>query len=132
MAMAVEIIIHWRKLAKANRHWHRFTKKAKPAYFHGYPQWTRNKKPPQTKELWHLWRWAKKSAFSSFRKRSTIMACGKLFFEVLCLDAENTLKSGHNGFKCVATPSAKWRHVLQRVDFEAKTSLNLAPRIARW
>ena len=37
MAMAVEIIIHWRKLAKANRHWHRFTKKAKPGYFHGYP-----------------------------------------------------------------------------------------------
>ena len=46
MAVAVEIIIHWRKLAKANRHWHRFTKEAKPAYFHGYPQWTRNKKAP--------------------------------------------------------------------------------------
>jgi len=34
-------------------------------------------------------------------------------------------------FKCVATPSMKWCHVLQRVDFEAKTRPNLVPRVAR-
>jgi len=35
-------------------------------------------------------------------------------------------------FKCVATPGVKWCHVLQRADFEAKTSSNLVPRVARW
>ena len=53
MAMAVEIIIHWRKLAKAkkaNRHWHRFNKKAKPAYFHGYLQRTRVQPPKSAAE----------------------------------------------------------------------------------
>jgi len=34
-------------------------------------------------------------------------------------------------FKCVATPSMKWCHVLQRVDFEAKTRPNLVPRVVR-
>ena len=34
-------------------------------------------------------------------------------------------------FECGATPSVKWYRVLQRVDFEAKTSLNLVPRVAR-
>ena len=35
-------------------------------------------------------------------------------------------------FKCVATPGVKWCHVLQRADFEAKTSPNLVPRVAKW
>ena len=28
--------------------------------------------------------------------------------------------------------SVNWCHVLQRVDFESKTSSNLVPRVARW
>jgi len=35
-------------------------------------------------------------------------------------------------FECGATPSVKWCHVLRRAHFEAKTSPNLVPRVARW
>ena len=39
---------------------------------------------------------------------------------------------GITDLKCVATPGVKWCHVLQCVDFEAKTSPNLVPFVAKW
>ena len=35
-------------------------------------------------------------------------------------------------FKCVSASGVKWCHVLLHVDFEAKTSPNLVPRVAMW
>jgi len=35
-------------------------------------------------------------------------------------------------FECGSMRSVNWCHVLRRADFEAKTSPNLVPRVARW
>ena len=36
------------------------------------------------------------------------------------------------GFELDTMPSAKWCHVLRRLDFEANTGPNLEPRVVMW